>query len=80
MMTMPRNAGAHAYVFLLFTLRLVEISAVLLGCLDKTLEAIPQQQPLAIILRLRNEGQQHVSQIGADFLNIQLSRQLYPTR
>src|SRR5579871_3440627 len=58
-----------AYQFLLFKSCLGP--AVLLCVVDQAFEAIPQQEPLAVILRLGDERQENIAQVGADFLNAQ---------
>jgi len=58
-----------AYWFLSVTLRTAEISAVPLGVIHEALEAIPQQQTFPIVLCLRDQRQQYISQLGSDFVS-----------
>jgi hypothetical protein len=56
-------SALRAYLLLFSTLGLANISAVMLCIKNKALEPVTQQQSLSVVLCLRNQGQQHVSQI-----------------
>src|SRR5690349_2152255 len=60
-----------AYQFLLFKSCLASVPAVLLCVVDQAFEAIPQQEPLSVILRFGDERQENIAQVGADFVNAQ---------
>src|ERR1700730_9502472 len=58
-----------AYQFLLFKSCLASVPAVLLCVVDQAFEAIPKQEPFAVVLRLGNKRQENIPQVGADFAN-----------